>query len=174
MKYEFAEDIQEIADEISRLLFPHVKLERIKCFRSYGTSSRGTVARCHTIGKLLQKAMNTQAFYALEFLSERFDKMNKEEQVKVIIHELMHIPNSFGGGFRHHDHVCKRSIEKNYRAYKIKQRQKAEPLVTSSKSSQSKETEKEDVFGLIKLKYKNENNFREIEEIKKDAQRDFF
>ncbi len=158
MKYEFAEDIQEIADEISRLLFPHVKLERIRCFRSYGTSSRGTVARCHTIGKLLQKAMNAQAFYALEFLSERFDKMNKEEQVKVIIHELMHIPNSFGGGFRHHDHVCERSIEKNYRSYKIKK----------------KETEKEDIFGLIKLKYKNENNFREIEKIKKDAQRDFF
>lgn len=158
MKYEFAEDIQEIADEISRLLFPHVKLERIRCFRSYGTSSRGTVARCHTIGKLLQKAMNAQAFYALEFLSERFDKMNKEEQVKVIIHELMHIPNSFGGGFRHHDHVCERSIEKNYRAYKIKK----------------KKTEKEDIFGLIKLKYKNENNFREIEKIKKDAQRDFF
>ena len=129
MKYEFAEDIQEIADEISRLLFPHVKLERIKCFRSYGTSSRVTVARCHTIVKLLQKAMNAQAFYALEFLSERFDRMNNEEQVKVIIHELMHIPNSFGGGFRHHDHVCERSIEKNYRAYKIKQRQKAKPLL---------------------------------------------
>jgi len=120
MRYEPAPDIQIIADEISKLLFPHVKLERVKCFRSYGTSSRGTIARCHTIGKLMQKAMNTNAFYALEFISERFDRLNKEDQIKVIIHELMHIPATFGGGFRHHDHVCDRNIEKNYRAYKLK------------------------------------------------------
>lgn len=118
MKYVYAEDIQAIAEEISRLLFPHVKLDRVKCFRSYGTNSRGTVARCHAIGKLMQTAMGVKAFYALEFLSERFDKMPKEEQIKVIIHELMHIPQTFGGGFRHHDHVCDKNIEANYRAYK--------------------------------------------------------
>lgn len=120
MRYEPAPDIQLIADEISNLLFPHVKLDRVKCFRSYGTSSRGTIARCHTIGKLIQKAMNTNAIYVLEFISERFDKLNKEDQIRVIIHELMHIPATFGGGFRHHDHVCDRNIEKNYRAYKLK------------------------------------------------------
>ena len=122
MKYIYAPDLQQIADEISTLLFPHVKLGRVRCFRSYGTSSRGTVARCHAVGKLLQKAMQVDAFYALEFLSERFDKLNKEEQIKVIIHELMHIPHSFGGGFRHHDHVCDKNIEKSYRAYKIKKK----------------------------------------------------
>ncbi len=120
MKYEFAPDIQNIAEEISRLLFPHIKLDRIKCFISYGTSSRRTIARCHAIGKLMQKAMNVNAFYALEFIGERFDKLNEEEKIKVIIHELMHIPNTFGGGFRHHDHVCNRNIEKNYQEYKIK------------------------------------------------------
>ena len=120
MKYELAPDIQIIAEEISKLLFPHVKLDRIQCFRSKGTSSRGTIARCHTIGKLMQKAMNVQAFYALEFISERFDRLDKEEQIKVIIHELMHIPATFGGGFRHHDHVCDKNIDKSYKAYKIK------------------------------------------------------
>ena len=68
MKYEEAPDIQQIAEEISNLLFPHVKLERVKCFRSVGTSSRGTIARCHTIGKLMQKEINTQEFYLLEFI----------------------------------------------------------------------------------------------------------
>ncbi len=118
MKYEFAFDIQKTAEEISRILFPYIKLDRIKCFRSYGTSSRGTIARCHTIGKLIQKAMNVSSFYVLEFLSERFDKLSNEEQTKVIIHELMHIPASFGGGFRHHDYVCHRNIEKNYKIYR--------------------------------------------------------
>ena len=129
MRYEDAPDIQKIADEISILLFPHVKLDRVKCFRSYGTSSRGTIARCHAIGKLIQKALDVKPLYALEFLSERFDKMNPEQQIKVIIHELMHIPATFGGGFRHHDHVCDKNIEMNYRAYKmkVKEDEKSEP-----------------------------------------------
>lgn len=117
MRYEFASDIQMKAEEISRLMFPHVKLDFVKCFRSYGTSSRRTIARCHALGKLMQKAMNVNAFYALEFLSERFDKMNDEEQTKVIIHELMHIPKCFGGGFKHHDYVTDKNVEKIYKKY---------------------------------------------------------
>ena len=48
--------------------------------------------------------------YTIEFL-EKFDKLNKEEQDKVIIHELMHIPKTFGGGFRQHDYVCDKNVE---------------------------------------------------------------
>jgi len=118
MKYEFASDLQAKADEISGILFPHVKTERVRCFRSYGTSSRGTIARCHALGKLMQKALGIKAVYALEFLSERFDKMSEEEQIKVIIHELMHIPFTFGGGFKHHDVVTDRNVNKAYIAYK--------------------------------------------------------
>ena len=118
MKYEFAPDLQKLAEEISKLLFPHINVNRIKCFRSYGTSSRNTIARCHTLEKLLQKALGINPFYVLEFLSERFDKLDKEEKIKVVIHELMHIPKTFGGGFKHHDFVTERNVNKFYRAYK--------------------------------------------------------
>ena len=117
MKYEYAQDLQEIAEEISKMLFPHVDVGRIKCFRSRGTSSRGTIARCHTLGKLMQVAVGVRAFYALEFLTERFDKLNKEEQVKVIIHELMHIPKTFGGGFKHHNWVTEKNVNLTYKTY---------------------------------------------------------
>ena len=113
LKYEEAYDLNERMKEIVFTLGMHMKhidLDRVKCLRSYGSSSRGTIARCHTIGKLIQKAMNTKAFYAIEFL-ERFDKLSREEQDKVIIHELMHIPKSFGGGFRHHDFVCDKNVD---------------------------------------------------------------
>ncbi|MBU4069608.1 MAG: metallopeptidase [Nanoarchaeota archaeon] len=123
MKYEFAEDLQEIAEEISRFLFPHVQMNRVRCLRSYGTSSRRTIARCHALGKLMQKAMGIKAVYALEFLSERFDKLSKENQVKVIIHELMHIPKTFGGGFKHHDFVCEKNVELHYETYKAKKKE---------------------------------------------------
>ena len=116
MKYEFAEDIQKTAEEISQILFPHVIVERIKCFRSYGSSSKGTIARCHTIGKIMQKAIGVKAHYALEFL-ERFDKLSEEDKIKTIIHELMHIPKTFGGGFRHHDFVCEKNVNLFYKKY---------------------------------------------------------
>jgi len=117
MKYEIAEDLQAIAEELAKHLFLHIKIERVKCFRSYGSSSRGTIARCHALGKLMQLAIGVKAHYALEFIHERFDKLGKEEQIKTIIHELMHIPKTFGGGFRHHDYVCEKNVNKFYKEY---------------------------------------------------------
>jgi predicted metallopeptidase len=117
MKYEPAIDIQKIANEVSKLLFPHVQIDRVKCFRSYGSSTRNTIARCHALGKLMQKAIGIKAVYALEFLSEKFDKLSEEDKIRTIIHELMHIPNTFGGGFRHHDFVTEKNVEKMYKSY---------------------------------------------------------
>lgn len=124
MKYIPAPDIQIIADEISKVLFPHVDVTRVKCFRSTGSSSRGTIARCHALGKLMQEAIGIRAVYALEFISERFDKLDKEEQIKIIIHELMHIPKTFGGGFKHHDWVCEKNVNLHYRTYNAKKNEK--------------------------------------------------
>lgn len=120
MKYEPAPDIQKIVEELSVLLFSHIKLDRVKCFRSYGTSSRGTIARCHALGKLMQRAVGVEAVYALEFLAERFDKLDEKDQIKTIIHELMHIPKTFGGGFRQHDFVCEKNVHLHYETYKAK------------------------------------------------------
>ncbi len=123
MKYEFAEDLQEIAEDISQLLFPHIVIERVKCYRSYGSSTKRTIARCHALGKLMQKAIGVKAHYALEFLSPRFNKLKKEDQIKTIIHELMHIPQTFGGGFRHHDFVCEENVNLYYKTYIAKKEQ---------------------------------------------------
>lgn len=117
MRYEPAEDLQKIADEICQLLFSHIDISRVKCFRSYGSSSRNTIARCHALGKLMQKTIGIRAVYAMEFLSERFDKLSKEDQIKTIIHELMHIPNAFGGGFKHHNWVTEKNVNLHYKTY---------------------------------------------------------
>jgi len=117
MKYEFAPDLQKIAEDVCNILFPYINTSRIKCFRSYGSSSRRTIARCHSLNKIMQKALGIQSFYPLEFISENFDKLSENEKVKIIIHELMHIPKSFGGGFRHHDFVCDKNINRCYKLY---------------------------------------------------------
>lgn len=149
MKYEFAPDIQEIAEEISLILFPHIKISRIKCFRSYGSSSRRTIARCHTIGKLMQRTIGVDAHYGLEFISERFDKLPQDEQMKTIIHELMHIPKTFGGGFRNHDHVCEKNVNKNFVDFK-------------------KKKEAADPFNLSRFFIKNKSNLAHLKEFKNE------
>lgn len=103
IKYELAEDIKKKISEISlKLEMDHVDLANVICLRSRGSGSQGTIARCHTISRIWQKALNTKAVYLIEVISERFDKMPEDEKIKTLIHELMHIPKSFGGGFIHH------------------------------------------------------------------------
>src|SRR3989344_5870191 len=117
MRYEYASDLKErMADIVRTLGMTHVEVDRVECLRGFGSSSRRIIARCHTLGKLMQKAMKTKSFYAIEFL-DRFDKMSRKDQDKVIIHELMHIPKSFGGGFRQHDFVCEKNIDLFYKTY---------------------------------------------------------
>lgn len=119
MKYELAPDLKQKAfDIIEKLGMEHVRKDDIECIRSHGTSTSRIIARCHGLNKVMQKALQRKAFYVLEFLSERFDKMPSEEQIKVIIHELMHIPNAFGGGFRHHDFVTDRNVKSLYKKLK--------------------------------------------------------
>jgi predicted metallopeptidase len=127
MRYEYAFDLQRIAEDISRRMFPHIRIDRIKCFRSYGSSSHRTIARCHALGKLMQLAMTVDAFYALEFLSEQFDKLSDVEKVKTIIHELMHIPETFGGGFKQHHIVTEEHVNRCYKSY-MYLRQRGESL----------------------------------------------
>ena len=102
MRYEEAPDIRERMVELVKALgMNHIDINRVGCLRSFGSSTRRTIARCHALGKVMQKAMGTKAFYTIEFL-ERFDKLRKEDQDKVIIHELLHIPKNFSGALVPH------------------------------------------------------------------------
>jgi len=119
MRYEKALDIQmKMSEIVEKLNFNHVLIDNVVCVRSFGSSSRGTIARCHGLGKVMQLGLNRKGFYVLEFISERFDRLDDEEKTKIIIHELMHIPKCFGGGFRHHDFVNDRNINRLYQEYK--------------------------------------------------------
>ena len=117
MKYEKAPDIEEKTLEIiEKLKMYYIKKEHISCIRSYGSRSNA-IARCHALNKVMQKAMERKGFYVLEFISEEFDKLSEDEKVKIMIHELMHIPKTFGGGFRHHDYVNKRNVERMFQEF---------------------------------------------------------
>ncbi len=119
IRYEIAPDIQaRFADVVRTLNLDHIDLDKVVCVRSYGSSARRIIARCHGMSKVLQIAMQIKAFYVLEFISERFDKLDDKEQEETIIHELMHIPKNFGGGFRHHDHVSEENVRLLHTRYR--------------------------------------------------------
>ena len=44
--------------------------------------------------------------------------MSEEDKIKTIIHELMHIPHTFGGGFKHHNFVTEKNVELFYKRFK--------------------------------------------------------
>jgi predicted metallopeptidase len=117
IRYEFAPDIESKLKRIARRLkMNHIDLDRVKGIRSYGSTSNGVIARCHALPKVMQLALDMRAHYVIEILNESYDRLSKEEQIKILIHELMHIPETFGGGFRmHRDHVTRKNVEKLYK-----------------------------------------------------------
>lgn len=118
IKYELAKDIMDRIYDIVKILgMDHVKLTSIHAIRSHGSTSPRTIARCHAFSKIWQLALGIDAVYLIEVISEKFDSMSQEDQDKVLIHELMHIPLSFGGGFKHHDFVTHRNVDKLYEQY---------------------------------------------------------
>ena len=106
---------QQVASLISALNLTHIDPSRVRCLRSRGSSSRRTLARIHSIPKIVQTALPIQPHYVIEIISENFDKLPEDEKTKTLIHELLHIPAGFGGGFRHHHLVNRKTVEKHYR-----------------------------------------------------------
>ena len=120
MKYEIDYDAFELAkDIITKLNFDYIDCKRIVFLKSWGSKSRSTLARIHGMSKVMQIALRTDAVYVIELITENFDKLSDDDKTKTIIHELMHIPKCFGGGFRSHKpYVTKKKVDKAFQNYK--------------------------------------------------------
>jgi predicted metallopeptidase len=114
LEYLEAPDVKRLANEIvdSLGLF-HVVPQFVYCYRSKGSKSERTVARIHGLGKIWQEALRKPPAYVIEAISERYDKLSDEEKEKTLIHELLHIPKGFSGGFRpHKGYVNRKRVER--------------------------------------------------------------
>lgn len=108
----------KVRDIVSRLGLAHIDISRVICVRSRGSRSRNVLARIHTLPRIMQEAFTIRPHYLIEIISENFDRLSEEEKTKTLIHELLHIPKSFAGGFRHHrTHVNRKAVEKAYKAF---------------------------------------------------------
>lgn len=117
--YERAPDVEERAKKIIEVLhLEHIDQSRIHFFRSKGSKARRVQARIHGLGRIWFGALNISPNYVIEVISEEFDKLGDVEREKVIIHELMHIPRGFSGGFvPHRGKINRKSVDALHKRY---------------------------------------------------------
>ena len=116
VQWEKAGDIQVLLEEIiGKIGFTHVKGKDVFCFRSYGATSRAR-ARIWSFPRIWQLALDRQACYVIEVLSQHFDHLPSDDKKRVLIHELLHIPKNFSGSLvphrTRHSRIDARSVEK--------------------------------------------------------------
>ncbi len=120
IKYEVAEDVEKLARDIVYRLseyFGHIDINRVKFIRSVGSRS-SAVARIHGLPRIWRYVLNIEPMYIIEVIGEKYDHLSTQEKVKIIIHELLHIPAKFSGGLRPHGkYVNHRIVNKLLRAY---------------------------------------------------------
>ena len=98
--------------------FAHIVSGRVYCILSQGSKTKRTIARIHGLPKALQVGAGLSPLYVIELVSEKFLRQSPEDRLRTLIHELMHVPHNFGGGFRHHKHyVSHRQVEEMYQQY---------------------------------------------------------
>ena len=117
LEYVEAPDVKRLADEIADSLdLFHIVPQFVYCYRSKGSKSKRTVARIHGLGKIWQEALLKPPAYIIEVISELYDSLSEEEKEKTLIHELLHIPKGFSGGFRpHKGYIARKQVEKLHR-----------------------------------------------------------
>ena len=102
VRWHEATDVKQRVDHIiSSLNMTWIAPERIFCFRSRASKAKA-YARIWGLSQIWQQALQTDAAYCLEVLSENFDSLSQEKKDEVLIHELVHIPETFSGSLRPH------------------------------------------------------------------------
>jgi len=129
IKYFPAPEIKKQVDEIaSDLDFFHIVPQFVFCVRSKGSKAKRIIARIHGLSKIWQEVLNIPTAYTIEIISENYDGMPKEDKEKTLIHELLHIPGGFSGGFRpHKGYVERKTVELLYT--KLQQTRASKKLV---------------------------------------------
>lgn len=116
--YELTERVRGL---VSQIEFEHIPKHRIFCFRTEGSKSRA-YARIWAFPKIFQTVLEIEPAYVIEVINKYYNRLDYEEQTKVLIHELLHIPRNFSGSLLPHKHsgrTINREVERIYRQIKL-------------------------------------------------------
>lgn len=97
-----AVDIKDRINSLTKELeLDWIDTSRLHCFRSKNSKSRA-YARIWGLSRIWQKALTQEPAYIIEVLSEKFDKLSKQRQDEILLHEIAHIPKNFSGSLLPH------------------------------------------------------------------------
>lgn len=114
--FELTDRVRNLVDSVE---FTHIPKHRIFCFRTDGSKSRA-YARIWSFPKIFQTVLDIEPAYVIEVINRYYNRLDYNEQTKVLIHELLHIPKNFSGSLLPHRHSSGRSINKEVeRIYKL-------------------------------------------------------
>lgn len=121
MQWRSAADVHARLHQIIQALgLGYIDPRRIRCLRVRG-SRANALARIWGLPPVFQDALELEPHYVIEFMMPAFDRLPREEQDRVIIHELLHIPRTFSGGIRPERsrslNINRRTVERYYRQY---------------------------------------------------------
>jgi predicted metallopeptidase len=105
---------------VGALGFTHVDPRRIFCVRGYGSTSEAW-ARIWGLPTLWQQVLGIGPAYVVEIIEPEFSRLPRDEQDRILIHELLHIPRTFSGAIRPHRtptfRITWRTVEQFYRRF---------------------------------------------------------
>jgi predicted metallopeptidase len=105
---------------VGALGFTHVNPDRVFCVRGYGSTSEAW-ARIWGLPALWQQVLGIGPAYVVEIIEPEFSRLPQDEQDRILIHELLHIPRTFSGAIRPHRtptfRITRRTVEQYYQRY---------------------------------------------------------
>ena len=119
MKYILAPEIKTTVSKIvEKLEFDYIKIENIHCIRSLDANTRA-IARIWGMSRLFKEVAGIEPNYIIEVNAKRFDKLGEKDRIRVLVHELMHIPKTFSGALLSHKgryhRINNREVEKLFK-----------------------------------------------------------
>ncbi len=93
-----------------------VSSNNVRVVRSRKARTRAC-ARIYGLPRPFQIGFNLPPLYVIELVEENFSELNCQGKIRVLIHELLHIPSTFSGSLRPHNdlfrsHNIRRLYEK--------------------------------------------------------------
>jgi predicted metallopeptidase len=120
--YSFDPELESLVRDVVHTLrdyFFYIDVERVRVVVCRNCRSRA-LARIHYLPTVWRLVLGLKPMYVIEVIEGNFNSLTYEEKVRVLIHELLHIPKGFSGGLRPHgryvsSYVVERLLKEYFR-----------------------------------------------------------